>query len=278
MNNSFTCISKALNSDQIAEMCQKQVWRPECPVPLERLRKVCFSHYTFDNTVCHEGELVVLDSVAPFVENIFKKLFEVRFPIQQARAIEYYDGSDERSLADNNSACFNCREILGGGIISIHSYGLAIDINPIQNPYIAPQDLSNPLIGQLQILPAAGAHYLNRRNRRPGMVEDIVDIFKENGFYIWGGNWNDPIDYQHFQPSRAMAQMLATMTSEHASHFFKLYVQQPLLMNQVDAKQNCFIELYHRNPQFFMDALQHKSDIMSWEPLQAQQYFETILG
>jgi hypothetical protein len=109
------------------------------------------------------------------------------------------------------------------------------------------------------------------------MVEGIVDIFKENGFYIWGGNWNNPIDYQHFQPSRAMAQMLAVMTSKHASQFFSLYVQQPLLMNQVDAKRNCFVELYHKNPQSFMDILHHKSDIMSWEPLPAQQYFEARL-
>ena len=130
--------------------------------------------------------------------SIFGELYQIRFPIHQMETIENFQGDDEKSMKANNSSCFNFRKIAGTDKLSIHSYGLAIDINPKQNPYV-----TNGII-----YPEDGASYLNRETQRPGMVEPIVDIFKRNGFEIWGGEWKDPIDYHHFQVSKEFLSKL----------------------------------------------------------------------
>jgi hypothetical protein len=259
------------------EMLVKKTWNPSCPVPFERLRLVTFSYYDFDGTPHDNGELVVLDAVAKPALEILKTLFERKFPIHKARRIEHYEGDDEASMKDNNSSCFNCREITGGGLPSIHSYGLAIDINPLQNPYVAPHDESTVHQGCAKVLPASGISYLNRTNMRPGMAESIKDLFAENGFTIWGGNWNDPIDWQHFQPSRAVAQLLAVMNFEDAFVFFRMYAQQPKMLNAVDAKQNKLVNFYTQNPIKFMQALEHNRDLLKMEPLEAYEAIEKYI-
>lgn len=125
-----------LSEDSRQTLLQKGICKPNCPVALERLNKVKLSYYNFQNTEQHTGEIVVLDTVAGHVAGVFKDLHANRFPIKGARPIEEYNGNDDASMADDNSACFNCREITGGGPLSIHSYGLAIDLNPIENPYL----------------------------------------------------------------------------------------------------------------------------------------------
>ena len=88
----------------------------------------------------------------------------------------------------------------------MHSYGLAIDINPVQNPFIMIDKTSN----NIKVLPGQSVDFLNRHNKQEGMVEPIVEIFRKYGFSEWGGNWNTPIDYHHFQvPRKAVAELIA---------------------------------------------------------------------
>jgi len=269
--------SELLNEDLKQEMKTKGTWREGCPVALERLRVVKFAYYDFEEREHEDGEMVVLDAVSEHVKAIFEVLHTIKFPIGKACRIEHYGGSDEMSLADNNSAAFNHREITGGGLPSLHSYGVAIDINPIQNPYIAPQDKRDPTQGFAKVLPAEGLNYLNRTNLRPGMAEGVVEIFAKHGFKVWGGQWNNPIDWQHFQPSRPVAQLLAAMQPEHAEALFNMYVKEHRMLNAVDARNNKLIHFYESNPQQFMEALQAYEDVLAGEVQQAYELIERLM-
>lgn len=186
-----------LLSDKIIDqMLSTKVWLPECPVAIDQLRLVDLEHYNFQDQ--HQyGQIIVNEKIAAPTLKIFKELFNLKFPIHSVIPIHEYGGDDNLSMANNNSSGFNFRKIAGTNVFSMHSYGLAIDINPVQNPYIIINDDKT-----VEVQPKSGVDYLNRRNIRPGMVEPIIDIFKNNGIIEWGGNWNTPIDYHHFQIPR----------------------------------------------------------------------------
>jgi hypothetical protein len=140
--------------------------------------------------------------------------------------MNYYSGDDDASIGDNNTSSFNDREISGGERISLHAYGLAIDINPIQNP-----SLKRNGDGSIRVSPPGGSQFLNRSEDRPGkakregMAESMIDIFANHGFLIWGGYWDDPIDYQHFQVSRRMADLLIATSPTDGVEKFREYIQ-----------------------------------------------------
>ncbi len=172
-------------------MMQKGIWSSECPIPISKLRLLYLSYYNFENQMVI-GRMIVLDSIAESVISIFKELFMIKFPIHQIDLIDKYNGDDELSMSANNSSCFNFRKIEGSKLLSMHSYGLAIDVNPVQNPFVKDE----------KILPSEGSKYLNRENNKNGMVESVISIFYKHGFTVWGGNWETPIDYHHFQVPR----------------------------------------------------------------------------
>lgn len=168
-------------------------WRPGCPVAPEDLRKLQLSHWGFDDQA-HTGELVVHASEARAITEVFRRLYERRFPIRRMEPIDVYGGSDEASTAADNTSGFNCRNAVASGppTWSAHAYGRAIDVNPVENPYI--------LDGT--VLPPAGAPYVDRSNVRPGMAVrggELVAAFAAAG-WSWGGGWANP-DYQHFSAS-----------------------------------------------------------------------------
>ncbi|MBX9879272.1 MAG: M15 family metallopeptidase [Candidatus Obscuribacterales bacterium] len=186
-------------------------WSPDCPIPLTRLCLISSIPYVdFSNVEHNDGELVVLDVVAPRVAQIFHELYQRRFPIAKIRSIHHYQGNDELSMSDNNTSCFCHRPIEGSDKASMHSYGLAIDVNPVQNPFITfePGNEHNPIIQ-----PKESWQYLNRHNQKPGMVEGIVTVFAEHGFIRWGGSWTTPIDFHHFEIADDQAQTLLRATS-----------------------------------------------------------------
>ncbi|WP_169720969.1 M15 family metallopeptidase [Thermocrispum municipale] len=177
-------------SPELAEEMTGVSWHPGCPVPIEDLRLISMNHYGFDGR-SHDGELVVHKDVAKDVVKVFRHLYYHKFPIRRMERIEHYGGDDDASMEADNSSSFNCREKTGGGEFSVHSYGKAIDINTIENPYVS---------GDL-VLPEAGREYLDRDDVRPGMIVDgdiVVRAFARAGFE-WGGHWTSPIDYQHFE-------------------------------------------------------------------------------
>jgi poly-gamma-glutamate synthesis protein (capsule biosynthesis protein) len=164
-------------------------WRPGCPVPLWKLRYLQVSHWGYDGTV-RSGELVVRRSQAWPVVRAFRTLFRARFPIKRMRLVDEYGADDDASMAANNTSAFNCRLATGGSSWSEHAYGRAIDINPIQNPYVKGGT----------VLPPAGRRYLNRSRKAKGMIHDgdvVVRAFAAIG-WEWGGHWSSLKDYQHF--------------------------------------------------------------------------------
>jgi hypothetical protein len=203
------------------------VLKANSPVPCHRLRIVKFSYVDFAGATHHDGEIMVLDAAADHVRDIFTELRRREFPIARARLMQHYGGDDAAAMRDNNSSSFNHRALTGGGALSLHAYGLAIDINPVQNPYLAFE--AN---GQAQVSPEAGIRYANRTRQRPGksvrqgMTEELVPVFAQHGFLIWGGDWDDPIDYQHFQVSRRLAEQLAALPAEKARELFDRHVQR----------------------------------------------------
>jgi hypothetical protein len=215
-------VSAALCSD----MKLHHVLRSVSPVDCERLNLVRFSYVGFDKMLHNDGDVVVLDAVATHVATIFSVLRGRGFPIAQARLMNQYDGKDQTSMDDNNTSAFNDRRIEDRNKISLHAYGLAIDVNPIQNPYLTNSK------GIFKVYPRAGMEYVNRnedrpaKNTRPGMVESVIDVFADNGFLIWGGYWHNPIDYQHFQVGREMAKRLAAATPTDAESMFNRLIQR----------------------------------------------------
>ena len=197
------------------------------PVGCEKLAIVRFSYIDFDGRTNSDGEIMVMAAAAGFVKTIFDTLHARRFPIARARLMDHYSGDDQASMHDNNTSAFNHRSVAGGKLPSLHAYGLAIDLNPVQNPYIRFRS-----DGRAEFSPPASIGYANRSNQRPGktfrsgMAEQIVDLFAWNGFLVWGGDWDDPIDYQHFQVGRKMAERMAELTVEQARVLFTGHVQR----------------------------------------------------
>jgi len=201
------------------------VLNPGAVVGCERLRLVKFGFIGFDGQLHNDGEIVVMDAVADHVLQIFVTLRNRHFPIAKAKLMNNYDGNDDASMADNNTSAFNDRKVAGTSVLSLHAYGLAIDVNPIQNPYVERS------AGMLTVSPKAGAGYADRLNRlrkstQSGMAETVIDVFADHGFSIWGGHWRNAIDYQHFQVSRKMADQLARRSSAEAQALFDRQVER----------------------------------------------------
>jgi hypothetical protein len=203
-----------------AHMKAHRVLHPGAPVGCERLRLVTFGYLGFDGQTHADAELIVLDAVAEHVLQIFAALRTRGFPIASVKLMDAFNGSDDASIAANNTSSFNVRAVAGSGNISLHSYGVAIDLNPVQNPYVT--RTWNGLV----VEPRSAGAYANRRNQRPGMAEPVVALFAEHGFAEWGGRWANPTDYQHFQVGRGLAYRLARASPAQARELFEQTVQR----------------------------------------------------
>jgi hypothetical protein len=233
-------------------MIDTGVWTAECPVSLNRLSLVQFSYHDFQDVIHYDGTLVVLDILAPHVENIFRHLFLQRFPLHSAKRIEHFSGSDDESMEANNSSAFNYRTIAGTKTVSLHGYGAAIDINPVQNPCLCnPKVMSDLLHSVVEVWPTGGTNYLNRSNQRLGMVEQIVNIFAENGFREWGGTWNDMVDYHHFQVPRHLVELLVVMPKAQGDQVFRSYVADESIIVPSPGMDKQYLE----DPEGFMGRL-----------------------
>ncbi len=167
-------------------------WRPGCPVGLGDLRLVEVSHWGFDGRP-QVGELVVNVRYADAVVGVFERLFRARFPVERMRLVDEYGADDDRSMAANNTSGFNCRSAAGSDRWSEHAYGSAMDINPVQNPYVT----------RSGVFPPAGAGYTTRTSSTPGLITrdgPVVAAFAAVG-WGWGGSWSSGKDYQHFSAS-----------------------------------------------------------------------------
>jgi hypothetical protein len=203
-----------------AQMKAHRVLNPGAPVGCDRLRLLTFAYLGFDGQTHTDAELVVLDAVAEHVLQIFVALRERGFPIGSVKLMDQFNGNDDAAIAANNTSSFNVRAVAGSGNISLHSYGVAIDLNPVQNPYVIRTGSG------LIVEPRSGAAYANRRNQRPGMAEPVIALFAAHGFVEWGGRWANPTDYQHFQVGRGLAYRLARLPPAQARELFEQVVQK----------------------------------------------------
>ena len=167
-------------------------WHRGCPVALRDLRLLTLTHWGFDGEP-HAGRLVVHRDVVRDVVGAFRALYADRFPIRRMILVDAYAASDFRSIAADNTSAFNCRYVEGTTRRSEHAYGRAIDVKPIENPYVSGGRTSH----------AASRPYLDRARHRPGMAFEggaLVRAFDTSG-WGWGGRWTSVQDYQHFSAS-----------------------------------------------------------------------------
>ncbi len=167
-------------------------WRPGCPVGLGRLRLLRLPHHGFDGRD-RVGRLIVHADVAKAVVAVFRRLYAAGVPIRRMVPVDAYGGSDFRSIEADNTSAFNCRYVEGTTRWSEHAYGRAIDVNPIENPYVSGGATSH----------RASRPYLDRSRRRAGMAYEggaLVRAFDSAG-WGWGGRWGAMKDYQHFSAS-----------------------------------------------------------------------------
>jgi hypothetical protein len=164
-------------------------WKPGCPVGLADLRYVTVSFRGFDGRA-HTGELVVHRRVAAGVVSVFARLWRARFPIEEMRLVTGADLEARPTGDGNNTAAFVCRAARRQTRWSAHAYGLAIDVDPFQNPYHR---------GDL-VLPELASAYLDRGDRRQGMIHpgDVVTTAFAAIGWTWGGTWRSPKDLMHF--------------------------------------------------------------------------------
>jgi hypothetical protein len=175
---------------------EDRFWRPGCPVPLSRLRLLTVSHWGFDGKA-HKGQLVVNQDVAAPLARVFRRLYELRFPIRHMRLDDQYGPKSARPRDGDVTGSFVCREsvpspCVGGtrsGRWSNHAYGHAVDLNPIENPYV----------GCGRVHDRASAPYVDRSRLRKGMVTPAVVLAFRSIGWGWGGDWaRGTKDYMHF--------------------------------------------------------------------------------
>lgn len=184
--------SESVISDELKKIMTGKSMKPNDQITFADLRYLKIKYYGFDEKD-HIGELIVNKSVAKEVIDIFNELYNNKFPIEKMKLIDNYNANDEASMQDNNTSAFNYRTITGTNIISKHGQGLAIDINPFYNPYY------NKETGIIE--PKGSGKYLDRNLNHKGMIKEndiVVNTFKKHN-WTWGGDWNNPKDYQHFE-------------------------------------------------------------------------------
>jgi len=180
-------------SPQLKERMTGKSWHRGCPVPIRRLRLINASYHGFDGEA-HRGRLVAHKDAVDALVRSLRSMYRKGFKIRKMFLVDHYDGNDRRSMRADNTSAFNCRRVSGTDRWSEHAYGRAIDINPVENPYVA----SNG-----RVSPRRGAPYVDRSQHKKGMIHRrgaTVRAFARAG-WGWGGNWNSSKDYQHFSAS-----------------------------------------------------------------------------
>ena len=159
-------------------------------VDINTLSYLKISYWGFDDKV-HVGEMIVNKKVADEVIDIFKELYDAKYKIEKIKLIDEYNADDEKSMEDNNSSAFCYRKIANSSNLSNHAKGLAIDINPLYNPYIVGNSIS----------PENAKKYADRSKSDSRYIKkgDVCyNAFKKRG-WTWGGSWSNKKDYQHFE-------------------------------------------------------------------------------
>lgn len=163
----------------------------DCPVALEDLRYLQVLYWGTDEKG-HKGELIVNKSIAEDLSSIFFELYRAKYPIESIRLVDDFGGNDEVSMGENNTSAFNGRKATNSDQWSKHAYGMAIDLNPLYNPYVGEDGT---------VLPVAASDYVDRTKNFQMKIDEedyAYKLFTEHGF-TWGGTFENVKDYQHFE-------------------------------------------------------------------------------
>lgn len=171
-------------------------YKEDCTIPLEDLRYLKVLHYGYDQQI-YVGELMVNTGLAEDFLEIFKELYKNQYEIEKMRLVDDFGADDNWSIENNNTSAFNYRvSTLDGVTLSNHAFGCAIDINPLHNPYVTYYDWGMDTYFDVSI------PYMNREDTS---LEHMINhddlcyqLFIDHGF-TWGGDWENPKDYQHFE-------------------------------------------------------------------------------
>jgi hypothetical protein len=177
-------------SPHLADRMRGNSWHRGCPVRIKRLRLLRLSFHGFDGER-HIGRLVAHRDAVDALRRTLRSMWRHGFKVRRMKLVDRYGGSDRRSMRRNNTSAFNCRKVSGTDHWSQHAFGRAIDINPVQNPYVRSDGT---------VIPRKGERFANRSRHHKGMIHaggNTVRAFSRNG-WGWGGYWSSSKDYQHF--------------------------------------------------------------------------------
>ena len=192
----YSATIKPINEYTKQRMIEGKTWRKNCPVDTDDLRYIRLKHRNFYRSE-RMGEIIVHKDVAAEVVEIFRELYEIGYPIRQMRLVSDFRGSDYRSIEADNTSAFNCRQVsTGGKKWSKHAYGKAIDINPIENPFVNKRG---------HIAHTESYKYKKRLHKNSSFADKAMLIKKDKAIKIfekygwkWGGDFSPYKDYQHF--------------------------------------------------------------------------------
>ena len=175
------------------------------PVKKEDLRELTLSYYGFDGER-HTGTMVCNKAIADDLLEIFSELYKIRYQIRLISPVTDFGGSDTASMEADNTSCFNCRNVDGMSRWSAHASGMAVDINPLENPWVRGN----------RVKPLSAAPFADRSKDFPHKMtkeDPAVRLFLSKGF-VWGGSWRSVKDWQHFEKPLQDTQEVAA--GEHA--------------------------------------------------------------
>lgn len=186
-------VSQELNKEIIERIAGKS-YKEDADIPHKDLRYIKVLHMGFDGKT-HIGEMIVNKAIVSDVVDIFKELYAILYHIEKMILIDDYDADDIKSMEDNNTSSFNFRYIEGTSKRSVHGDGLAIDINPLYNPYVRTRD------GKTEVLPESALEYSDRDNENEYYIRKDDPCYKAftSRSFTWGGEWKNSKDYQHFE-------------------------------------------------------------------------------
>ena len=180
--------------DSIFRLMQGRSYTAGCTILRSELRYLRLSHVDAEGQE-PVGEMVCHRRIAQEVCDIFRALYQARYPVERMQLIDRYEADDERSMQANNTSCFNYRTVAGTRMLSAHARGMAIDLNPRYNPHVRQSG------GKRRVSPCGSEPYADRSKSYPYKIVqgDLAHrLFRQHGFQ-WGGAWRSSKDYQHFE-------------------------------------------------------------------------------
>lgn len=262
-----------LNQKMQIDLINSGAWNDSCPVQLNRLKVVNVKYRSDKDTINKNGQLILLDVVAPESLKLFKKLFKKKIFIEKIESPSQYK-SHKESLFDNNSIGFICdKDDLQNDILN--GYGVSLDINPLYNPsltFFSQEGKKESYI----VVSSKSLSFINRSLDNPMMNEKIVDIFADFGFNEWGGKrFNNP-NFQYFSVNKVITKLLIDMKVDDAKRFFEILIKNKKLMSRFDKDEFVFeIKfLYEKNPKLFLKVF--KSSISKLSNLTDSSFFDLL--